>query len=222
MSEVYVVVIRNRVKWEVRVISQNNQCCFENDNLISLYDDVIRSLLIYYQNKNKIIWLFHFYNQAYIRSESSKKNNIKNEILLKFNYNVDKIVTIKKEVKQKQWNYAKIWCLNKLQYNEVKEFLKMFNQKLKNGMLLSLYVEEKYRDLCHDLVFIYLDEMLVGILYDEIGLKQIITIDDQDLESKIAQMIKRNDYTLSKLLVLSNKKTLNIEGLHHNCVIRVV
>lgn len=222
MNEVYVVAIRNRLKWEVRIISQNNQCSFENDNLISLYDDVMRSLLVYYQNKTKITWLFHFYNQAYIRSERNKKNNIKNEILLKFNYNVDKIITIKKEVKQKQLNYVKIWCLNKLQYNELKEFFKMFNQKLKNGMLLSLYVEEKYEDLAHNLVLIYLDKMLVGMLYDEIGLKQIITIDGLETESMITQILKRSDYTLSKLLVLSNKKVLNIDGVHHSCIVRVV
>ncbi len=222
MSEVYVVVIRNRVKWEVRIISQNNQCCLENDDLISLYDEVMRNLLIYYQNKTKIIWLFHFYNQAYIRSESNKKNNIKNEILLKFNYNVDKIVTIKKEVKQKKWNYLKIWCLNKLQYMEVKEFFKMFNQKLKQGMLLSLYIEQKYKDECHDLVFIYLDEMLVGMLYDEVGLKQIITIDDDKVDTKIMQLLDKNDYTISKILVLSDKKSLKIDGLHHSRVASVV
>lgn len=205
MNNVYVVIIKRREGWEVKVIDRLNETSFQHQDLISLYDDVKRQLLSRYQNKEKVIWLYHFYNQAYLRINNVKKNDFRNEVMVKFNYNIDKLVIVKKEIKLKTDNYYKIWCLNKIQYGEVKEFLKMFSQKLKDEMIFSRYFDSNQNNCT---LFLCFDNLIIASLYDEIGLKRIITLDENTKEMLVS-ILSKNQFT-NPMVKLFTKNVQNI------------
>lgn len=201
MYSKFVVITYQREGWNIKIIDQEREENYQGNSLISLYDMVNENLRISASKKEKIVWLYHFYNQSFIRFIKDETTNFKDKILLKFNYNIEKLTIVKKVIKVKNNVICTFWCFNKQLYKELKEFLKLFNRKLNIEDTLCKYFDDNYEKKENILKIIYLSNFLVLQEFDENGLKRIITVDENSpmLLSEILDIYSQQNKILHKL-----------------------
>lgn len=205
MDSIFCLITRKEKNWQIYVYDKINEYTFEDDNLQVLYHKVYP---VINASIKKVVWGIHFIESAFFIIEKNKKLSLKEQVEKKYNYNIEKIKFINVVTKNKERIYNNVFCLNKEAYDEVKEFLKLFNCKLKDEMLFNYQYGLKN---CHyeKIVLYKFTDFIIAYTYDKLGLNSICNYDTR-LSVDLIDEIKLRTSNLPVTLTCIHEESENV------------
>lgn len=187
MNRGLILITRRKNSWEVLITDGRVESIDVDVSLQNLYQTIYPKIISLYNRGFKINWYVHFLESGYFLINKGKKSEIREEIIKKYNYNVDKIKIIDYPVKRKNQIIHHFFSVNKEDYSDIKDFLKLFNYKLKDEMLFNIDygINHGYEN---GLILYKLGTNLVSYMYQDNELRFINNFDNSvssDLFNKL-------------------------------------